>query len=408
MIQAASDATETANKFNSVFDDVRVNANQVADDFSKSFGVAGSTARKMIGDTGDLLVGFGFSGDAALEMSGKVARLASDLTSFQNFAGGAEGANAALTKALLGETESAKSLGIVVRQGTNEFRKNVQMIMRTQRVTIQQAKAIEILRIATSQSQKAIGDVNRTWDDYASVVRRNEEATKELSESFGKIMIPLATKLTLVLTKLVKWVDSLSPEMKKLVLTLGGLVAIGGPLLLVLSGIAAAFTVISLPVILVSAAVLGLIAVGILLAANWEEIVSRLKSMWEGFSNFIKNMFDEIGNGFSLLFEGRLIDAIKTFANVGISNLNALLSPLDAIASLLGFDAGTIKIPEFNVNVEDAVLKNGQAPTAPVQSVNGAINGQITVSAAPGSQVKQTSLTSTSSGLNVGMNMVPG
>ena len=128
MIDAASDATETANKFNSVFDTVEAKANKVADNFAKSFGTAGSTSRKLIGDTGDLLVGFGFTGEAALEMSRKVNELAADLTSFQNVEGGVESASSALTKALLGETESAKSLGIVIRQNTAEFRSQVKSI----------------------------------------------------------------------------------------------------------------------------------------------------------------------------------------------------------------------------------------------------------------------------------------
>lgn len=406
MIAAASDATETANKFNSVFDDVRGKANQAADDFSKNFGTAGSTARKLIGDTGDLLVGFGFSGDAALDLSRKVNELAADLTSFQNVQGGVPAASEALTKALLGETESAKSLGIVIRQNDKAFRTQVKVLMRTRRITEQQAKAIVILNQAQQQSRKAVGDVQRTWEDYASVVRRNEEATKELSESFGRLMIPLATKLTNALTKLVKWVNNLSPRMKSIVLVLAGLVAIGGPLLLVLGGIATAMSVITLPVLAVSAAVLGLIAAGVLLAANWEGVIGGLKAMWQGFLDFIDSVFGSIGDTFTLLFQGRLIDAMKSWANVSIKIINKLIEPLDFIANLLGFDAGTIKIPEFNVNIDDAVLKRLETPGAPVQAVNGTLDGQITVAAAPGTQVKETSMASAGSGLNVGMNMV--
>lgn len=406
MIDAASDATETANKFNSVFDDVRGKANQVADDFSKNFGTAGSTARKLIGDTGDLLVGFGFSGDAALDLSRKVNELAADLTSFQNVQGGVPAASEALTKALLGETESAKSLGIVIRQNDKAFKAQVKVLMRTKRISEQQAKAIVILNQAQQQSRKAVGDVARTWEDYASVVRRNDEATKELSESFGRLMIPLATKLTNALTKLVKWVTNLSPGMKKIVLLLAGLVAIGGPLLLVLGGIATAFTVISLPVLAVGAAILALIAAAVMLYANWEGIVGGLKALWQGFLDFIDGIFGSIGDTFTLLFQGRLIDAMKSWANIGIKIINKLIEPLDFIANLLGFDAGTIKIPEFNINIDDAVLKKMETAGAPVQSMNGTLDGRITVAADPGTQVKETSLASSGSGLNVGMNMV--
>jgi hypothetical protein len=365
MINAASDATETASKFNQVFDTVEGKANKVADEFSKSFGVAGSTARQMIGDTGDLLVGFGFTGDAALKMAKDVNELASDLASFQNFSGGAKGASIALTKALLGETESAKSLGIVIRQTTPEFRKNVETIQRAQGVTLLQAKSIEILRIATSQSRKAVGDVNRTWADYANVQRRSDEATKNLSESFGRLLIPLATTLQNVMTRVANRISQLSPGMKKVVLILGGLVAIGGPLLLVLSGIAIAFAAISLPVLAISAAILALGAVIAVVALNWDAIIESMKN------------------------------ALVGFVNLAISLLNGLLSPLNFISEALGL--GSIKVSQIGAPAAPS------APSSP--SGGGTINGEIVVSASPGSAVQSTRLSGRGRSVNIGMNM---
>ena len=384
MLSAASDAVETGNKFNAVFSDVKDKANQVADDFSKSFGVAGSTSRKMLSDTGDLLVGFGFTGDAALEMADKVARLSSDLTSFQNFAGGSEAANAALTKALLGETESAKSLGIVIRQTTKEFRDNVASISKARGISLQQAKAIEILRIATKQSQKAVGDVTKTWDDYASVVRRNGEVTKEFSESFGKLMIPMATKLTNKLTKLVDWVTKLSPGMKKIVLVVAGFVAIGGPLLLILGGIAAAFSVISLPVLAVGAAILAAIVISNKLALVLKSLAGFFSEVW-------------------VVAKSKLID----FVNSGIIAINQLLRPINKVSSLLGFGNFNINtIKTADVNKSNIIpFKAPEVPT-PTRQSNGVLNGKIVVSATQGSKVEQASVQQTSGEMNVGLNMV--
>lgn len=386
MVDAASDAVETANKFNQVFDTVEGKANQVADSFAKNFGVAGTTARQMIGDTGDLLVGFGFTGDAALEMSGKVAELASDLTSFQNFAGGARGANVALTKALLGESEAAKALGIVVRQGTPEFKKNVKQIMRSRRVNLLQAKAIEILRIATSQSQKAIGDVSRTWEDYESVVRRNQQATIELKEAFGRELIPIATKLTAGITKLVRWLTSLSPVWKTVILAVSGFLAIGGPLLILLGGIALAVSVISLPVLLVGAAILGLGVIIAAVALNWKSITSTMGKVWDSFLTNAKA---------GLIF----------FANLAIRTLNALLAPINLVAEALGFEG--IRIPEITIGQAPSTVPAATAPTTPVPGSGGTLSGQITVAAEKGSMVRQAAFTATGPGLNIGVN-VPG
>ena len=391
MIAAGSDAVETANKFNAVFDDVRGKANEVAKDFSKSFGVARSTAQKMIGDTGDLLVGFGFAGDAALEMSKQVAELASDLTSFQNFAGGAEAANVALTKAILGESESAKALGIVVRQGTDEFKRNVKMIMRSQRVNLLQAKAIEILRIASTQSKKAIGDVSRTWDDYASVLRRSEEKTKEMKETFGRLLLPIATKVVGAITQLVNWINSLSPAMKKLLLIVSGVAAVAGPLLVIVGGLAIAFAALSLPVLIVIAAIAALTIASGVLAVFWDDMVATGARLWGEFAAGVADVATLISTAFTDAWDSALSGLIG-FVNIGIGWINRLLEPINNLSGLLGIDA--IKISQI------------QSPSAPIAPVAGSINGNIVVSASPGSVVESTGMATAGAGLNVGMNMV--
>lgn len=377
MADAASNAVETRNKFNAVFDDVKDKANKVADSFSKNFGVAKTTAREMIGDTGDLLVGFGFTGDAALKMASDVARLSSDLTSFQNFAGGSKNASIALTKALLGESEAAKALGIVVRQGTPEFKKNVKQIMRSRRVNLLQAKAIEILRIATSQSQKAIGDIQRTWEDHESVVRRNAEASKEMKESFGKLLLPMFTKGTRIITGVVKWLTNLSPPMKTLVIGVAGFLAVGGPLLLLLGGIAFAVSAISAPVLLVGAAILGLGAIIAAVVLNWDSLVK-----------------------FILGGAAKILAKLSEFAGAfGLDTLSVKLQKASAELLVKSQPGGTIS-PE--------TVQSRTAPTAPVKGAQSTLTGAITVAAEKGSRVVSSVLSTAGDGLNIGMNVPAG
>jgi len=235
MVNAASNAVETRNKFNEVFSDVRGEANKVADAFARDFGVASSTSQKLLSDTGDLLVGFGFTGEAALDVSKRVNELSADLASFQNFEGGAERASIALTKALLGETESAKALGVVIRQSSPEYIELVKNFQATEGMTLLQAKAMTALTIATSQSKKAIGDIGRTFDDYANVSRRAGERTRDLMEKFGVLLLPVVLDLTNKFIELIDWLGQLSTPTKNIILLFAGLVAIVGPLLLLFS-----------------------------------------------------------------------------------------------------------------------------------------------------------------------------
>ena len=192
----ARDAKETTNKFLVVFDSIRNKASEVASSLAVSFGMASTTAQKLLGDTGDILVGFGFTEDAALDLSQKVNKLAVDLASFTNYSGEASGASQALTKAILGETESAKSLGIVLRQGTVEFKEKVKALQETEKMTYNQAMATVLLEDAYKQSGKAIGDFARTQHELANQERILSEVMKQFKEVLGERLLPVFKVVT--------------------------------------------------------------------------------------------------------------------------------------------------------------------------------------------------------------------
>ena len=192
----ARDAEETTNKFKTVFSSMATVATKTAKTLADSFGIAHTTAMELLGDTGDILVGFGFTEKSALELSQKVNELSIDLASFTNFAGGASGASKALTKAILGETESAKALGIVLRQGTKEFKDSVKVLQESEGMTYNQAMATTLLNDAYKQSTKAIGDFARTQDDLANQERILAERFKALKEELGGELTPVFQELT--------------------------------------------------------------------------------------------------------------------------------------------------------------------------------------------------------------------
>ena len=189
--KAAIDAEEVANKFNVVFETIQGSANKTANSLAKDFGLAGSTARKLLGDTGDLLTGFGFTEKEALEMSNTVQRLAGDLASFSNIQGGTSAASERITKALLGETESLSLLGVKIIQGSDGFKNLVKSIKETTGATATQAKSLAILQQIQEQSTKAAGDNARTFNSSANVIRRTSEAWKEFKESLGTVILDL-------------------------------------------------------------------------------------------------------------------------------------------------------------------------------------------------------------------------
>lgn len=351
MVNAASDAKEVSDKFDEVFKSVAPKANKAAMEFAKTFKLADSTAQNMLSSTGDLLTGFGFTDDKALGLSQTINKMALDLAAFQNLEGGAPRASKALTSALSGETEGLKALGIVVNQNDPAFKKLLKTNMRAARGDLVRAKALTILKIAQDQSRKSVDNYLNTIDTYAGQQRIAQEANKQMRESFGKLLLPMAIKITQAITKLTGWINNLSPSMKNLVLVLGGVAAVAGPLLLLIAGMTAAFTVLSLPVLAVSAAVLGIGAAITYVALQWDSIVAGMQQKWESF----KASFGSLGG--------------KLLSFVGVAN---------------------------------------GAPATPVKGANSTVSGEIKVSAAEGSKVESTSLQNKGLGLNLGMNMVAG
>jgi hypothetical protein len=189
-INAASRAAETANKFGVTFRDISLSAEQATNNLASTYKLAKSEVQTLLSSTGDLLTGFGFTQTEALGTAEAVLKLGSDLASFQNIAGGTPEVVDRLNKALTGETEGLKALGIVVRQDSKEFTDLVKSIQDSTGVSVQLAKSQAILKTALDQSKNAIGDTLRTQGDYANQTRILQSNILGLSESIGKIFIP--------------------------------------------------------------------------------------------------------------------------------------------------------------------------------------------------------------------------
>ena len=395
MISAASAAEEVNSKFAQVFRGMDKEGAVAVKGLVKDFKLATSTAKTMLSTTGAILSSSGLSKDRILEISKALNAASIDLSSFHDYQGTATESSLILTKALLGEAETLKTnFGIQITMGDKAFNKQVKLKQRLLGLNVKAAKAevifAEIMRQAGKDGQKALGDFKRTADGYANTARTNAEATKAMSEAFGVLLLPVATKLTRLMTALSTSIAALSDPVKNIIIVLAGLVAIGGPLLLLVGGLAIAFAAMSAPVLVMGAAIMGLVAAGALLYLNWEGVVGGLKSIWIDFSGFIVSTAASIGGVFNNMWDSAKSGFISLI-NFYISNLNTLLAPLNFVSEKLGM--GTLNINSI------------AAPSAPNQAISGSLDGQITVAAEQGTKVKSTRMRTRGRGMHVGMNM---
>ena len=204
IVKSASDATEVGQKFGVVFKGITKDANKMAKDIANNYGISRTESKKLLSDTGDLLTGFNMSKEQALELSGQVQELAGDLASFNNIEGGTTEASKRLTKGLFGETEGMKSLGIVINQNSKEFKDSVKHMVNVEGKTLLQAKAMTILKMATSQSKNAIGDFSRSQGSLVNIQQKLDARFKDTSADLGKKLEPALKRLGALLLVVAK------------------------------------------------------------------------------------------------------------------------------------------------------------------------------------------------------------
>lgn len=218
MAKASIDAEETYSKFGTVFRDVATEANQQMKDLAANYGLSNRASADMLSSTGDLLTGLGMTGSAALDLSSQTQKLAVDLASFTNYSGGAEGASQALTKAMLGEREMLKSLGIAISEEMVQAELAAKGQSKLEGSALMAAKAQATLTLAMRQSPNAIGDYSRTMDSAANVTRRFAAEWENTKEDVGKAIMQGVLP---VMQDMLKYLQDNKEEITRFAITVG-------------------------------------------------------------------------------------------------------------------------------------------------------------------------------------------
>lgn len=145
-------------------------------------------------------------------------------------------------------------------------------------------------------AKTGLADVSDAYKKNNKDLVESAEAQYDLKEStakLGKTLEPIMTKITEAVVGLAESFNNLSPKTQKTILIIGGIAAVVGPVLVVFGTLATAVSAITgiftaggiasgvlagglalltSPITLVIAAVAALVAIGVLLFKNWDEI----------------------------------------------------------------------------------------------------------------------------------------
>lgn len=192
-LSAASEVEEMENKFNVVFKNTSKAMDEWADNYADAIGRSKTEIKTAISNQADLMIGMGMTEDVAGDLSQKYTELAYDLASFNNVQDST--ALEAMTKAMFGETEMAKQLGLNLSATTMENSEYVKSLGKKWSAMTQAEKAEAYYQEALKQSVNAIGDAERSSDSYANQIRRTQSKITEFTETLGTYMLPMATKV---------------------------------------------------------------------------------------------------------------------------------------------------------------------------------------------------------------------
>lgn len=209
--------------FAAVYRDNAMTAKKALEQFRSEMHLTTGQAQKMLGMTGNLLTGFGFTQSEALKLSTSLARIGADLAAYRGYAGGAEGATMALTQAMFGETERAKMLGIVIRQNSKDFQSLTKSLMNSHGYTESMAKAMATIQIIEKQAANASGAA--TMDTMANAMKRAGSEIEALRANVGKYFADDVKTGVNVVRDLAKTFNELNPTAQEFIVKTGAIVA---------------------------------------------------------------------------------------------------------------------------------------------------------------------------------------
>ena len=215
----------------------------------------------------------------------------------------------------------------------------------------------------------AMGQASREADGFENVMGNLKESSKLLAAEFGEVMLPTVVNLVQKLTGVLQSFNSMDEGTKKLILTIGGVAIAAGPVVTVigkitsgigsiisvggsliggigkltpaitglvgtggklLSGIVSiggkitgvlipAITSINPIVLAIIAGITALVAIGVALYKNWDEISQGASKAWGSVKETVGNAVESIGG-----FLSDCLSAIGTFKDNFVSGLTDL------------------------------------------------------------------------------------
>lgn len=205
-LDLGSDLAEVQNVVDVTFPSMSAQVDSFAKNAITKFGLSETVAKRMTGTYGAMSKAFGFSEKAAYDMATSLTGLAGDVASFYNI--DPTEAYTKLKSVFSGETETLKDLGIVMTQTALDQYALANGFGKTTSQMSEQEKVMLRLQFVTQQLSAASGDFARTSDSWANKIRVLSLNFQSLKATIGQglinVLSPIVSLLNNIIVKLQK------------------------------------------------------------------------------------------------------------------------------------------------------------------------------------------------------------
>ena len=219
-IELGSNLAEVQNVVDTVFPTMGKQIDNFAKNAAAQFGLSETMAKNFTGTFGAMGKAFGFSEGQAYDMATALTGLAGDVASFYNMS--QDEAYTKLKSVFTGETESLKSLGVVMTQTAldafamaNGFGKTTKSMSEAEKVALR-------FKFVQDQLSAAQGDFMRTSDGWANQVRLLSLQFDSLKATIGSGLIAVLSPVVRMLNILIGRILTAMNALKSFFSMLGG------------------------------------------------------------------------------------------------------------------------------------------------------------------------------------------
>lgn len=178
---------------------------------AKAMGLTSSQARDAAASVADLLKPMGFSAEAAATMSTDMLNLSGALSAWSGGTKSAVEVSDIMTKAMLGETDGLKALGISISAADVQAQLAANGQDKLTGAALEQAKAQAVQQLIMAKST----DAQKAWADGSMDAVKKQNSTKasieSVKESFTRALYPALQGILPIVSSLADWLGKHLP-----------------------------------------------------------------------------------------------------------------------------------------------------------------------------------------------------